>query len=234
MKIMCVADCHSKLTERSLLNYIAQCDENTPEICLFLGDNSIDDIECVRDYLEYKQIDIPCYGVLGNHDGFGLDDAGLNIENLHLKTVNVGGLVLGGFEGSYRYTEKSGYPLYSHEESIELLNAFEPCDIFVTHSNPQFRAYEQFDATPPPITFWQMIESKLFPKSPIIAERPVDFETTAHSGLVGVGDYIERICPRLNLHGHIHTPQISRHGSTIIRCCYGVEIIDTELIQGFE
>ena len=48
MKIMCVADCHSKLTERSLLNYIAQCGEDAFEVCLFLGDNSIDDIECVK------------------------------------------------------------------------------------------------------------------------------------------------------------------------------------------
>lgn len=226
MKILCVADCHSKLTQEKLSEYLAEY-EDTPELCLFLGDNFIDDIGCVTHYLEREKIDIPCCGVLGNHDGFGFEEIE-GVENLHMKAVNVGGIVLGGFEGSYRYTEKSGYPLYSHAESIELLNSLEPCDILVTHSNPQFRVYEEVDVTPPPTTFFEKIKSKIHPKPPIIEERLKEFETKVHSGLIGIGDYIERVHPKINLHGHNHIRQITRHNNTVIRCCYGVEIIDTE------
>ncbi len=46
---------------------------------------------------------------------------------------------------------------------------------------------------------------------------------TAHSGLTGIGKYIQAQSPHIVLHGHLHDRYIKRYRNTIIRCCYGVE-----------
>lgn len=46
---------------------------------------------------------------------------------------------------------------------------------------------------------------------------------TAHSGLTGIGKYIQAQSPQIVLHGHLHDRYIKQYRKTIIRCCYGVE-----------
>lgn len=51
-------------------------------------------------------------------------------------------------------------------------------------------------------------------------------EVTAHSGLTGIGTYINEKSPRFVLHGHLHERYIKKYKNTIIRCCYGVEVFE--------
>lgn len=68
----------------------------------------------------------PDFGVLGNHDSFGL----LGTWDIHGKMVEKNGVTLVGFEGSSRYKDGC-FPMYSQEESlkIDLLKA----DILISH-----------------------------------------------------------------------------------------------------
>ncbi len=48
---------------------------------------------------------------------------------------------------------------------------------------------------------------------------------TPHSGLSGIGTYIETNQPKLLLHGHIHDRYVKQYKNTIIRCCFRAEMI---------
>ena len=74
------------------------------------------------------------FAVKGNHDGAGPFPA--PILDLHLRTENCGGLVFGGFHGSWKYKPR-GHFLYDQDEVRCLLATFPPVDIFVTHNSPR-------------------------------------------------------------------------------------------------
>jgi len=57
-------------------------------------------------------------------------------------------------------------------------------------------------------------------------KRPQPVIVHAHSGLTGIATYIERKKPKLVLHGHMHTRTEKQQGSTTIRCCYGIELVE--------
>src|SRR2546422_10761393 len=67
------------------------------------------------------------FAVKGNHDGAGSFPA--PILDLHLRTESYGGLVFGGFRGSWRY-KPGGHFLYDEGEGGRLLVAFPPGDVF--------------------------------------------------------------------------------------------------------
>lgn len=89
--------------------------------------------------------DIPKIGIYGNHDS-GLYMEKLGISNLHLKTVSIGGLLFGGFEGSHRYKESQTAKMYTQEESVQLLRDFPKVDVFIAHSPPFGINDDQTDA----------------------------------------------------------------------------------------
>lgn len=144
MNILTVADGHGCLV-REEVERTAQS-KPTPDVILFLGDNDYYDLEIVTSI--YPKI--PKYGILGNHDMSiegkmtVLDEAG--ITNIHLKIVDFKGIKIGGFEGSIRYKPSGYHPLYTNQESVELLSSFPYCDVFVTHSPSLF--YEPDTITP--------------------------------------------------------------------------------------
>ena len=74
------------------------------------------------------------FAVKGNHDA----DAPFAspITNLHLQVHEQGGLRFGGMNGSWRY-KPHGHFLYDQEETQELLRAFPPVDIFLSHNSPR-------------------------------------------------------------------------------------------------
>ena len=74
------------------------------------------------------------FAVKGNHDGAGSFPA--PILNLHLRTENYGGLLFGGFQGSWKYKPR-GHFLYDQGEVESLLAAFPPVDVFVAHNSPR-------------------------------------------------------------------------------------------------
>lgn len=97
------------------------------DVCILLGDHSNSDIEIILKYVPLEKI----YGILGNHDTFTLYE-NFNIRSLHNKKIEINGIEITGFQGTFKYTDKEK-PLFSHEESIEILNDLEKSDIFVTH-----------------------------------------------------------------------------------------------------
>lgn len=85
---------------------------------------------------------IPKLGVYGNHCS-GMYMEPLGIENMHLATKEVKGVVFGGFEGSVRY-KQSMAKMYTQEESIELLKGFTRVDVMLCHA-PPYRVNDEPD-----------------------------------------------------------------------------------------
>ena len=74
------------------------------------------------------------YGILGNHDEYGLLES-RNIRNIHSKVININGIKILGFEGSSRY-KIGNIPMYLQEESIKILRECDIADILVSHDSP--------------------------------------------------------------------------------------------------
>lgn len=70
----------------------------------------------------------PDYGVLGNHDSFGL----LGTWDIQGRCVDVGGCSITGLQGSHRYKE-GRFVMYSQEESM--LVDIPKADIFISHDS---------------------------------------------------------------------------------------------------
>ena len=124
MKILAIADRPPKERIKLIL-------ENNPinMICT-LGDleqNYLYDIELVTS--------IPKLGVYGNHDS-GTYIETLGITNMHLKTLEFGGLVFGGFEGCVRYKNDPNAKMYTQEEAYEMLKDFPYVDVMLSHCPP--------------------------------------------------------------------------------------------------
>src|SRR3954465_9874396 len=66
------------------------------DVVLCLGDLTHEELQPLAGFDGAK------FGVHGNHDS-GEEFAGLGIEDVHLRTVELDGRVLGGFSGSHRY-----------------------------------------------------------------------------------------------------------------------------------
>ena len=74
-------------------------------------------------------------GVYGNHchEDYLAD---LGFENLHLRTLEFGGLTFGGFQGCVRYKRGDGF-MYSQGEAEQLLADFPRVDVMVCHAPPR-------------------------------------------------------------------------------------------------
>lgn len=101
-----------------------------PELIVTLGDLDIFDLHGLDSITE-----IPKIGVYGNHCS-GNYFSSFDIENMHLKTKNINGIVFGGFEGSIRY-KKGNAPMYTDEEATLLLKNFPYVDVMIAHSPPK-------------------------------------------------------------------------------------------------
>lgn len=132
------------------------------------------------------------FAVKGNHDsGAPFPDP---IIDLHLRTESHGGLIFGGFRGSWRYKPR-GHFLYDEDEVGELLAAFPPVDVFVAHNSPRH-----------------------------IHDRDDD----VHLGFEAFAAYIDRVQPRLFLHGHQHISRETRVGETRVIGVYGCQTFDVD------
>lgn len=74
------------------------------------------------------------FAVKGNHDGAASFPS--PILDLHLRTESFGGLIFGGFRGSWKYKPR-GHFLYDEEEVESLVVAFPAVDVFVAHNSPR-------------------------------------------------------------------------------------------------
>ena len=100
------------------------------DACLLLGDISGNYLDMILKYVPIEKI----YGILGNHDEYGLLES-RNISNIHSKVINVNGVRILGFEGSSRY-KTGNIPMYSQEESIKILRKCDIADILISHDSP--------------------------------------------------------------------------------------------------
>ena len=105
--------------------------EQPVDIIITLGDLELHDIRGLQSITE-----IPKIGVYGNHCS-GTYFEILGITNMHLRTWEFGGITFGGFEGSLRYKPSSVAKMYTHEESVQLLQDFPYVDVMISHSPPQ-------------------------------------------------------------------------------------------------
>lgn len=123
--ILCIADTHGTLNVENA----EKLKELEYDACFLLGDVSHKDLQILEPLLDKNKT----YGLLGNHDDFGLLEK-MGISNAHLKSIHVNGVSIFGFEGSNRY--KNGkYPMYTQEEAEELLKDAPVSDIFVSHDS---------------------------------------------------------------------------------------------------
>lgn len=125
INILVIADCHHLKEEE-----IEKVKNLQYDVCLLLGDISGNYLDMILKYVSIEKI----YGILGNHDEYGLLES-RNMSNIHSKVINVNGVRILGFEGSNRY-KVGNVPMYSQEESIKRLKKCEMADILVSHDSP--------------------------------------------------------------------------------------------------
>ena len=124
MKILVIADTPPKQSLRELAYT-----EKVDLICT-LGDLDIFALEELREIN-----DIPKIGVYGNHCT-GQYFESLGILNMHMKTISIGGLLFGGFEGSLRYKPNPRAIMYTQDEASAMLRNFPRVDVMIAHSPP--------------------------------------------------------------------------------------------------
>jgi len=123
--------------------------------------------------------------VKGNHDGSAPFDE--RITDIHLRTVNIGGVTFGGFGGSWKYKPK-GYFLFEQSEVSAALETFPHVDVFVAHNSP----------------------SGIHDK-----------EDGVHVGFSAFTSYILDRHPKVLLHGHQHSNQMTSYVGTKVLGVYG-------------
>lgn len=120
------------ISDRPPRKPISQLIAETPvQAIVTLGDLDFGDIR------ELASItNIPKFGVYGNHCSGTYMEA-LGIQNLHLRSVELGGVTFGGFQGSVRYKPNPQAVMYTQEEASELLKDFPRVDVMLAHSPPR-------------------------------------------------------------------------------------------------
>jgi Icc-related predicted phosphoesterase len=125
VKILIITDCHHLLREE------AEKLENLEyDVCFLLGDISGKYIDIILEYIRKNKI----YGILGNHDEFGVLEA-RNIPNIHCKLIEINGITFLGFEGSNRY-KRGEFPMFTQKEARKLLMKCPKADILLSHDSP--------------------------------------------------------------------------------------------------
>lgn len=124
--ILVIADCHS-------LEYdeLKKIEPLVYDACFLLGDINGKYLDWILQFVPKNKV----FGILGNHDTRDLFGK-RNIENIHLKTVNINGYSFLGFEGSSKYKNSDIFPMYTQDESVALLNAAPKADILISHDFP--------------------------------------------------------------------------------------------------
>lgn len=104
--------------------------ECSADVLISLGDMPVSVILEVAHRCACKTI----LAVKGNHDS--AEPFPNPVHDLHLRTVEFGGLMFGGFCGSWKYKPK-GHHLFEQEEVERSLASFPPVDVFIAHNSPR-------------------------------------------------------------------------------------------------
>ena len=108
---------------------ISNLAENPADVLISCGDVTDESINRAATACNCRRI----FAVKGNHDSSA--PFPWPVVDLHLKTVEFGGLRFGGFCGSWRYKPRGNY-LFDQSEAESTLAAFPKVDVFVAHNSP--------------------------------------------------------------------------------------------------
>lgn len=201
-RLLTVADGHGTLHREDFLYALKG---NKPDMVLFLGDNFNYDLDLTIDFLNQQGLDdIPRYGIVGNHEYKKILDQ-YPIQNLHLQTAS--------FPVNFMRTV--------------IIGGFGGCIRYKNEGDD----YMMFTNEQSVSLLNNFAKTDLF-----ICHSNPSFkkpeQTDAHSGLLGIGRYIEKNKPVLTIHGHEHIRKTDykriRKGLFVnelccIRSCYKVE-----------
>jgi len=176
MNILALSDCPPNYS------IIQMVDNYRPDLILTLGDFSIQSLK------ELSSVNtIPKLGVYGNHCTRGYMEE-LEIVNMHLKTINIGGLIFGGFEGCVRYKDSPFEPMFTQQECSQMMLGLPKVDIFLSHCPP-----------------WGINDDQSNPND------------ISHSGFIGLRDYLDKNSPKAWFHGHTYpTSPVQEYSETAI------------------
>ena len=126
LKVLVITDTHGCLSSDEIPI------GSNADVCFLLGDFSYEDLMIIKENV----IDMPIYGVLGNHDSFDLYQRA-GIDNIHGRVVDVDGVKVAGFQGSLRY-KNSNFPFYDDDESVDIADCIDRADILISHDSPKY------------------------------------------------------------------------------------------------
>ena len=125
LTLLVISDCHHLKEDE-----ISQVINFNYDACFLLGDINGSYLDMILKYVPIEKI----YGILGNHDEYGLLES-RNIKNIHRKLVEINGIKILGFEGSSRY-KIGNHPMFSQKESLKLFKDCDRSDILISHDSP--------------------------------------------------------------------------------------------------
>ena len=100
------------------------------DACFFMGDIKLKYLQEIKSRLSDK----PVYGILGNHDD-AEDLLRGEVENLHNRRVEIGGVTFAGFEGGAKYLFGKGV-MYDQEETLHMADTIPAADVLLSHDGP--------------------------------------------------------------------------------------------------
>jgi Icc-related predicted phosphoesterase len=106
---------------------------------LALADKPLDAVFCLGDldraWIEsLASLRLPRYGVHGNHDPEQVLRE-LDVEDLHMRRTQFGGVTVAGFEGCVRYSRGATHQ-YSQREAARLARRLPAADVLLCHCPP--------------------------------------------------------------------------------------------------
>lgn len=195
IRTLFIADTHGHITteERQLVRQ----GKEAYDMIVFLGDHGGELHTICGDISE----GISVYGILGNHDGFGMYDH--VPKSLH-QPIYIGNSVyylnenlkIAAVDGSIRYKGNPDYCMYTQEQYKDIIGKLSKADICISHGRPS-----------------QGEEKREYPD--------------AHEGIDALQVYLEKYSIPLHIHGHMHDPgeRILKNGTRSI-CVYRMQVIE--------
>lgn len=110
-----------------------------PDPAVVLAQREVDLVLCLGDlqpsWLEgLADSGVPKLGVYGNHDEEPYM-ADVGIDDLHLRSIELGGLSFTGFEGCVRYARRGGRQ-YTQRQAARMARRLPPADVLICHCPP--------------------------------------------------------------------------------------------------